>query len=85
MTFVNHAWIDDCDELNSFVAAANRTVGRDNAMTNAISQNVLEEILKAYAGSSRQALRQWGAPMAQTTHMMHLFVGISKRFTRALD
>ena len=38
----------------------NRTVGRDNAMTNAISQNVLEEILKAYPhGSSRQALRQW--------------------------
>ena len=36
-------------------------------------------------GSSRQALRQWGAAMAQTTHMMHLFVGISKRFTRALD
>jgi hypothetical protein len=29
--------------------------------------------------------RQWGAAMAQTTHMMHLFVGISKRFTRALD
>jgi len=27
--------------------------------------------------------RQWGAAMAQTTHMMHLFVGISKRFTRA--
>jgi hypothetical protein len=63
----------------------NRTVGGDNAMTNAISQNVLEEILKAYAAWEQQALRQWGAAMAQTTHMMHLFVGISKRFTRALD
>ena len=52
-------------------------------MTNAISQNVLEEILKAYAAWEQQALRQWGAAMAQTTHMMHLFVGISKRFTRA--
>jgi hypothetical protein len=67
----------------------NRTVGGDNAMTNAISQNVLEEILKAYAaweqGAAAKPSGNRGAAMAQTTHMMHLFVGISKRFTRALD
>ena len=84
---MNHAWIDDCDELtNSFVAAQNRTVGGDKAMTNAISQNVLEEILKAYAAweqpPSPQAMGRRDGP---NDYMMHLFVGISKRFTRALD
>jgi len=58
--------IDDCDELtNSFVAPQNRTVGGDKAMTNAISQNVLEEILKAYAAweqpPSPQAIHELAA------------------------
>ena len=46
---MNRAWIDACDELNSFVAAAESHSWWRQCHDERISQNVLEEILKAYA------------------------------------
>jgi hypothetical protein len=84
---MNHAWINDCDELNSFVAAAEshswwRQCHDERDFTKCTRGNP-QSVCRMGAAAKPSGNR--GAAMAQTTHMMHLFVGISKRFTRALD
>ncbi len=67
---MNHAWIDDCDELNSFVADAESHSWWRHCHDERISQNVLEEILKAYAAweqpPSPQAIHELAAAAAKS-------------------